>query len=402
MAAEWNEDKTPFEILQLEKGSDSSPSEIKKAFHKLALTKHPDRNRDNPSAHNEFIELQRAYDILTDPKALEAWSALQRAKEVQQARRAGHTQKRQKMMEELQRREQGAAVERNQEQAARARLKAELERLRKQHTQRQAAMAAELAAEQPVTGAQDLDSQRRAAEAAAGPSVAAGGLSDEELMRTLKVSWQRGEGEYTAQDLRSVFEEHGPVLDVVLLHSKKKAKGSALVQMATQLAASSAAQEANGDLSRPLLVLPFSKRKDAVPSTQQPSPQPHSRPPTPPHNAAQAPPDRPSSAAQPDQAGSQPNVASQQNGRPSDTAADVSRPNGAFSSFPDFRSGAPLAGPAASSFTAAASSFPAGMPPLFGGGQRDFESVTLMRMRQKAERERLTAQMRAADQEQEA
>lgn len=51
------------------------------------------------------------------------------------------------------------------------------------------------------------------------------------------------------------------------------------------------------------------------------------------------------------------------------------------------------------SFTA--SSFP-GMPaaggaPIFGSGSRDFESATLARMRQRAERDRLIAEMAAKD-----
>ena len=49
----------------------------------------------------------------------------------------------------------------------------------------------------------------------------------------------------------------------------------------------------------------------------------------------------------------------------------------------------------------AASSFP-GAPAssgaaVFGSGNRDFESLTLMKMRQKAERERLIAEMTAKD-----
>ena len=42
------------------------------------MLKHPDRNRDNPNANQEFIELRRAYDILSDDKAREAWISLER------------------------------------------------------------------------------------------------------------------------------------------------------------------------------------------------------------------------------------------------------------------------------------------------------------------------------------
>lgn len=37
-----------------------------------ALTKHPDKNRDNPNAAAEFAELQKAYAILTDADARKA------------------------------------------------------------------------------------------------------------------------------------------------------------------------------------------------------------------------------------------------------------------------------------------------------------------------------------------
>ena len=58
----------------------------------------------------------------------------------------------------------------------------------------------------------------------------------------VQVSWQHSDGSYTADDLRHIFREHGEVSDVVLLQSKKKSKGSALVQMATLPAAAAAAQ----------------------------------------------------------------------------------------------------------------------------------------------------------------
>lgn len=46
-------------------GKDASPEEIKKAYRKNALVKHPDREGGN---HEEFVELQLAYDTLSDPE----------------------------------------------------------------------------------------------------------------------------------------------------------------------------------------------------------------------------------------------------------------------------------------------------------------------------------------------
>ena len=40
---------------------------------------------------------------------------------------------------------------------------------------------------------------------------------------------------------------------------------------------------------------------------------------------------------------------------------------------------------------------PGGNAPIFGSGNRDFESATLARLRQKAERDRIIAEMAAKD-----
>jgi len=42
---------------------------VKKAYRKLSREKHPDKNPDNPEAVNEFIQITKAYTIMTDEKA---------------------------------------------------------------------------------------------------------------------------------------------------------------------------------------------------------------------------------------------------------------------------------------------------------------------------------------------
>ncbi|KAE8124560.1 hypothetical protein FH972_019431 [Carpinus fangiana] len=55
----------PFSILELKPGA--SDSEIKKAYRKLSIQYHPDKNPD-PVAHNYFVEyISKAYQALTDP-----------------------------------------------------------------------------------------------------------------------------------------------------------------------------------------------------------------------------------------------------------------------------------------------------------------------------------------------
>jgi translocation protein SEC63 len=59
----------PFQILGVE--ADADMQTIKKAYRKLSLLKHPDRNPDDPLAATEFIQITKAYTALTDETAKE-------------------------------------------------------------------------------------------------------------------------------------------------------------------------------------------------------------------------------------------------------------------------------------------------------------------------------------------
>src|SRR4030042_2531648 len=52
-------------LLGVSRGA--SPEEIKKAFRRLAMKHHPDRNRD-PDAEERFKEINEAYEVLADPQ----------------------------------------------------------------------------------------------------------------------------------------------------------------------------------------------------------------------------------------------------------------------------------------------------------------------------------------------
>jgi molecular chaperone DnaJ len=53
-----------YDILGVNR--DASDEDIKKAYRKLAMKYHPDRNPDNPRAEEHFKEVKEAYEILTD------------------------------------------------------------------------------------------------------------------------------------------------------------------------------------------------------------------------------------------------------------------------------------------------------------------------------------------------
>ncbi|MCE1182098.1 MAG: molecular chaperone DnaJ [Rhodocyclales bacterium] len=60
-----------YEILGVNR--DASDDEIKKAYRKLAMKFHPDRNPDNPSAEEKFKEAKEAYEILSDSQKRAAY-----------------------------------------------------------------------------------------------------------------------------------------------------------------------------------------------------------------------------------------------------------------------------------------------------------------------------------------
>jgi molecular chaperone DnaJ len=66
------EQRDYYELLGV--GRDASEGEIKKAYRKLAMKHHPDRNAGDAASEEKFKEVQKAYAILSDPQKREAYN----------------------------------------------------------------------------------------------------------------------------------------------------------------------------------------------------------------------------------------------------------------------------------------------------------------------------------------
>ena len=61
-----------YEVLGIDKGADEA--KIKKAYKRLAMKYHPDRNADDKSgAETKFKEVRKAYDVISDPQKRSAY-----------------------------------------------------------------------------------------------------------------------------------------------------------------------------------------------------------------------------------------------------------------------------------------------------------------------------------------
>lgn len=63
--------KNPYEVLGVARNA--SDDEIKKAYHKLVMKYHPDRNPGDKDAEEKFKEVNNAFDILKDPQKRAAY-----------------------------------------------------------------------------------------------------------------------------------------------------------------------------------------------------------------------------------------------------------------------------------------------------------------------------------------
>jgi len=63
-----------YDVLDVDRNA--SDEEIKKAYRKLAILHHPDKNKGNPDAETKFKEISNAYSILSDPETKNRYDML--------------------------------------------------------------------------------------------------------------------------------------------------------------------------------------------------------------------------------------------------------------------------------------------------------------------------------------
>jgi molecular chaperone DnaJ len=76
-----------YEVLGVERGT--SAADLKKAYRRVAMKYHPDRNPDDPSAEDKFKEANEAYEILSDEQKRAAYDQYGHAGVEQQAGAGG-------------------------------------------------------------------------------------------------------------------------------------------------------------------------------------------------------------------------------------------------------------------------------------------------------------------------
>ena len=281
-----DEERRLCRVLGVEPTSDVKA--ITKAYRKLALKYHPDKN-PSEAAKEKFFVIHQAYEALTD----ETKRAKLRAKVEGEARRekarAQMDEKRRQQIVELEEREKQATQEREERRQQRARAQQEIERLRAEGLEKLQQMVEQEAAAETATATATAAAAATSAGGALSAAAASGGglpPQEDQQATSIKVKWAK-DAAVTQPELSALLAVFGPVEAVVM--GKRR---SALVSFGTSAAASAAVQAYEASDSRLDARLRLQPLGPAQPTSGDRA-KPHPRPRPAPDTAEAAPKPRP-------------------------------------------------------------------------------------------------------------
>eukprot|EP00042_Codosiga_hollandica_P026168 m.122223 g.122223 ORF g.122223 m.122223 type:complete len:305 (-) comp52113_c0_seq1:38-952(-) len=195
----------PYELLQLE--ISATDAEVNRAYRKLALKYHPDKNPGDATAAAMFARLVTASKLLLDPVARAAFDNVYKLKKAAELRDQQLNAERRKAKEDLEARELGARKGRSDVVDAQRRLQAELQRLREE--------TARFIEEEQIKLR-----QQNAVQAEAFQQMQESLTTSTDSPATLQLRWKTKDipsenGGYSKAELTRLFRKYGPV-DIVM------------------------------------------------------------------------------------------------------------------------------------------------------------------------------------------
>ncbi|CAM9788777.1 unnamed protein product, partial [Choristocarpus tenellus] len=260
------EDTDWYGLLGLETGA--ADGAISRAFKKLSLKYHPDKNAGCKEAEKMFMGVKEAKDFLLNPTKRKNYDKKRESRLQAEAllaeRNRNMGQRRRHLREELDRREKsamgGGRATGDTVSAATAARKTKLDELRRQGEvlREQRARAKNAAWE-----AARMSARKRGAESAA--------AADEDLEeRTIRVKWSRSKNSHSDDTLAKLFKIFGEVESVSL----EEGKGNRALVTFTSSHATDAAMEAYGEGETMRTSYIGKKRQKRGVAARQPAPVP--------------------------------------------------------------------------------------------------------------------------------
>ncbi|TFK34436.1 DnaJ-domain-containing protein [Crucibulum laeve] len=124
------EEVSAYELLELT--VEATEKDIRTAYRQRSLKVHPDRNPNNPDAARKFHELNQAYELLLDPLRRIVLDAKIRLQQAKKERYKNYDAKRKTMMDELDQREQAHKKARTEKQKEEVEKFHETERIKEE------------------------------------------------------------------------------------------------------------------------------------------------------------------------------------------------------------------------------------------------------------------------------